>query len=94
MPTSLMPWRCSSPLSITSMALANGPAGWSRSPAITSTRRTPACAARLRQQIVEHAGAGDAAHREMRHRLEAGRAQRAWPARSRSAAGRLGTAVR
>ena len=38
MPISTMPWRASAPQSITSSAPRNGPAGWSRSPAITSTR--------------------------------------------------------
>ena len=42
MPISTMPWRCSAPPSITSMALWKSPVGSSRSPAITSARCTPA----------------------------------------------------
>jgi len=75
MPMSVMPWRRSAPLSITSIELRNAPAGWSRSPAITSARRTSASPLRRARNFVEVAGAREVAHGEMRHRLEAGLAQ-------------------
>ena len=64
---------CSAPLSITSSALRNAPAGWSRSPAMTSTRATPASPVSAGEEIVERRLAREVAHREMRHRLEARR---------------------
>ena len=69
-----MPRREISPELIASSAPWNGPAGSARSPAITSRRRTPASPFSRSRKCSERVGGGEVAHRQMRHRLEPGRA--------------------
>ena len=74
--TRAMPCASIKPLAQTSRLDLNGPLAPATSPAISSTRLTSASPRSARQKIVERLARGDFARGDMRHRIEAGAAQR------------------